>query len=71
MELRVDRFRTLQQNIWFHVMNVVFYEMNIMNKNMRKVELENMLMWNAWSPMHSKYLKTEEWLEKIFDHSTE
>ena len=51
MDQRIEHFRTLHQNIWFHVMNNALTEL--------VHGLQHNILWDAWSPMHSSGLYTE------------
>ena len=66
MDYRIELFRSFHTNIWFHVMNIVISELldpteryNILN--------DDRFLWDAWSPMHTQYLKTEQHIENLFD----
>lgn len=71
MDNRIERFRKLHQNIWFHIMNDVLYEL-IIPKNLvaiytKKYDQQALNMrFNAWSPIYSNNLKTEIFLENIY-----
>ena len=70
MDNRIELFRKLHQNIWFHIMNDVLYEL-IISKNLVAVYTKKYNLqiddrrFNAWSPIYSKNLKTERFVENI------
>jgi len=65
MDNRIEQFRKLHQNIWFHIMNDVLYEL-IIPKNLVAIYLQiDDMRFNAWSPIYSKNLKTERFVENI------
>ena len=72
MDIRIEYFRQLHQNIWFHVMNEILHEL-LTPKNLlstyiqKKYRKEYKIAWNAWSPMYSKDLKSEIHIEDLYD----
>ena len=72
MDIRIEHFRILHQNIWFHLMNDVLYEL-VTPKNLLSVLIQDKyrrkykFACNAWSPMYSNDLKSELWLESLYD----
>jgi len=65
MDFRIELFRSHHQNIWFHVMNIVICELLYTNKTDNNVQQR--LLWDAWSPIHTQYLKTEQYIEDLFN----
>jgi hypothetical protein len=71
MDNRIERFRNLHQNIWFHVMNDVLYEL-IVPKNLVSIYTKKYnphtynVRFNAWSPINSNNLITEIFVENIY-----
>jgi hypothetical protein len=72
MDTRIEHFRNLHQNIWFHIMNDVLHEL-VTPKNLVSTFIQDeyrrkyKIAWNAWSPMYSNDLKSEAWVEELYD----
>jgi len=72
MDYRIEYFRDLHQNIWFHMMNDVLHELvtpkNLLSTYIQKQSQQKYkIVFNAWSPMYSNDLKSELCVEQLYD----